>query len=250
VIRSRGARVSSDLLPALQLSRFELLGRLCKGAQGAVYEALDREQQRRVALKTIGLRAPDHVLRFKNEFRALRDVRHPNLVRLGELLHESGQWFYTMELVEGVDLIQHIRGPAATTTANESSTIRMPHMPPASAAAALEVPAGRALRGFDETRLRGAFAQLAAALGAIHGAGMRGLVYTVNDPAEAMRLDARRVEIRMDDNNAPSWRVAERAGFTLEALLRFDSATPAGEPRSTRIYARVRGAEEPVAPGA
>jgi len=59
-------------------------------------------------------------------------------------------------------------------------------------------------------------------------------------------LEARRVEIRMDDNNAPSWRVAERAGFTLEALLRFDSATPTGEPRSTRIYARVRGAEEPM----
>ena len=61
-------------------------------------------------------------------------------------------------------------------------------------------------------------------------------------------LDARRVEIRMDDRNARSWRVAERAGFTLEALLRFDSATPAGEPRSTRIYARVRGGEEPIGP--
>jgi len=60
-------------------------------------------------------------------------------------------------------------------------------------------------------------------------------------------LGARRVEIRMDDNNASSWRVAERAGFTLEALLRFDSAPPGGEPRSTRIYARVRGAEEPIA---
>ena len=63
-------------------------------------------------------------------------------------------------------------------------------------------------------------------------------------------LDARRVEIRMDDNNTRSWRVAERAGFTLEALLRFDSATPTGEPRSTRIYARVRGAEEPMGPTA
>ena len=63
-------------------------------------------------------------------------------------------------------------------------------------------------------------------------------------------LAARRVEIRMDDHNAPSWRVAERAGFTLEALLRFDSATPTGEPRSTRIYARVRGAEEPIGPTA
>lgn len=62
-------------------------------------------------------------------------------------------------------------------------------------------------------------------------------------------LDARRVEIRMDDQNERSWKVAERAGFTLEALLRFDAATPAGVPRSTRIYARVRGAEEPMAPG-
>jgi|SRR6185369_275577 len=60
-------------------------------------------------------------------------------------------------------------------------------------------------------------------------------------------LGARRVEIRMDDRNVASWKLAERAGFTLEALLRFDSLTPAGEPRSTRIYARVRGAEEPLA---
>jgi RimJ/RimL family protein N-acetyltransferase len=57
-------------------------------------------------------------------------------------------------------------------------------------------------------------------------------------------LGARRVEIRMDDANMRSWKVAERAGFTLEALLRFDSVTPGGEPRSTRVYARVRGAEE------
>jgi ribosomal-protein-serine acetyltransferase len=61
-------------------------------------------------------------------------------------------------------------------------------------------------------------------------------------------LDARRVEIRMDDGNARSWQLAERAGFTLEAMLRFDSASPQGEPRSTRVYARVRGAEEPMGP--
>ena len=74
----------------------------------------------------------------------------------------------------------------------------------------------------------------------------------VTEAAKAMArlafdsLGARRVELRMDDSNERSWKVAERAGFTLEALLRFDSATPAGEPRSTRIYARVRGAEEPI----
>lgn len=61
------------------------------------------------------------------------------------------------------------------------------------------------------------------------------------------RLAARRVEIRTDDMNAASWKLAERAGFTLEALLRGDSLTPAGELRSTRVYARVRGIEEPLA---
>ena len=61
-------------------------------------------------------------------------------------------------------------------------------------------------------------------------------------------MAARRVEIRMDDANERSWKVAERAGFTLEAVLRFDSATLQGEPRSTRVYARVRGAEEPMGP--
>lgn len=58
------------------------------------------------------------------------------------------------------------------------------------------------------------------------------------------RLDARRVEIRMEDGNVPSQRVAERAGFTFEGLLRRDSLAPGGEPRDTRVYARVRGVEE------
>jgi RimJ/RimL family protein N-acetyltransferase len=58
------------------------------------------------------------------------------------------------------------------------------------------------------------------------------------------RLDARRVELRMDHDNAASWKVAERCGYTLEAVLRGDSLTPAGVVRSTRIYARVRGIEE------
>ncbi len=58
-------------------------------------------------------------------------------------------------------------------------------------------------------------------------------------------LGARRVEIRMDDQNVASWRLAERCGYTLEGLLRLDSITPAGLPRSTRVYGRVRGIEEP-----
>jgi len=57
-------------------------------------------------------------------------------------------------------------------------------------------------------------------------------------------LDAQRVEIRMDAANLPSRKVAERAGFTFEGLLRQDSRGAHGEPRDTRVYSRVRGVEE------
>jgi RimJ/RimL family protein N-acetyltransferase len=50
-------------------------------------------------------------------------------------------------------------------------------------------------------------------------------------------LSARRVEIRMDERNERSWRVAERLGFTLEGTLRNDERAPDGRLRNTRVYA-------------
>ena len=52
-------------------------------------------------------------------------------------------------------------------------------------------------------------------------------------------LQARRVEIRMDVNNARSRVVAERCGFELEGILRRDALTVDGEPRDTCVYARI-----------
>ena len=51
-------------------------------------------------------------------------------------------------------------------------------------------------------------------------------------------LGAARVEIRCDDLNLRSFGVAERCGYRLEGTLRNDSRPPAGELRSTRVYAR------------
>ena len=51
------------------------------------------------------------------------------------------------------------------------------------------------------------------------------------------QLKARRVEVRMDDTNERSWKVAERAGFALEGVLRSDSLNPLGAARDTRVYA-------------
>jgi RimJ/RimL family protein N-acetyltransferase len=54
------------------------------------------------------------------------------------------------------------------------------------------------------------------------------------------KLNARRVEIRMDDRNSRSWRVAERLEFALEGILHQDEWDPAGNLRDTRVYAKVR----------
>lgn len=55
------------------------------------------------------------------------------------------------------------------------------------------------------------------------------------------QLRARRVEIRMDERNLPSRAVAEACGFEFEGLLRSDALGVDGEPRDTRVYARISG---------
>jgi RimJ/RimL family protein N-acetyltransferase len=80
------------------------------------------------------------------------------------------------------------------------------------------------------------------------GHGGQGIVTEAVRALARMAFDAlraERVEIRMDDRNVASRRVAERAGFTLEGVLRRDCRTAGGGLRDTRVYARVRGVEEP-----
>ncbi len=79
---------------------------------GVVHEALDRERDEVVALKTLRWTDPSAIYRLKREFRTLADIVHPNLVVLYELFGETGQWYFTMELVKGCEFLKFVR-PAA-----------------------------------------------------------------------------------------------------------------------------------------
>jgi ribosomal-protein-serine acetyltransferase len=53
-------------------------------------------------------------------------------------------------------------------------------------------------------------------------------------------VGAHRIEIRCDDLNVSSGRVAERCRYLLEAVLHNDSRDPVGKLHNTRVYARTR----------
>src|SRR5215468_12225788 len=89
--------------------RFEVRGTLGAGGASIVYRAFDHQLQREVALKLLRQASGRDLYRFKKEFRALADIVHPNLVALHELHAADGDWFFTMELVEGVSFIDWVR---------------------------------------------------------------------------------------------------------------------------------------------
>ena len=72
-------------------ARFRLVRFLGQGGMGLVYEAFDEVNASPVALKLLPFVSPDSLSHFKHEFRAIADVHHPNLVRLGELVAEGAQ---------------------------------------------------------------------------------------------------------------------------------------------------------------
>lgn len=117
--------------------RFRLIRELGAGRSGIVFLARDEHADRDVALKV--LRNDRGLFRFKQEYRRLCDVAHPNVIAALELYAEAFPAFLVMPYVEGRHMDVALAG-----------------LPREKCAAAT----------------KRAFAQLALALRALHGAGI------------------------------------------------------------------------------
>ena len=94
---------------ANRLGDYQLLRELGRGGMGMVFEAIHIQRGNRVALKTLPSLEATKLHLFKREFRSLADINHPNLVGLHTLEADGDQWFFTMDLLSGVDFIGYVR---------------------------------------------------------------------------------------------------------------------------------------------
>ena len=173
----------------LGTERFQVERRLGAGGFGVVYRAHDRSTGGTVALKTLRDGNVEALFRLKREFRALADLSHPNLVALHELLAEGDQWFFTMELIEGVDFIEYVRGAPMRAVLDSTNRTEAPPSPGLGAGGDHALPSGAAAGlprlglsrasdagspmapTLDNDRLRSAIRQAVAGLQALHRAG-------------------------------------------------------------------------------
>ena len=172
---------------SLVSDRFNILRRLGEGGMGVVYEAFDARLQMKVALKTLRAASADLLYQFKNEFRSLAGLHHPNLITLYELFSEKGSWYFTMELVGGEDFDRFVCTPPGARADEQSlafaktplAVTAVPFHAANRTILGWGAPAGdsgadapAAWNGrYDDSRLRHCLGQLATGLSALHRSG-------------------------------------------------------------------------------
>ncbi len=94
-----------------KLGRYKIVRELGKGAMGVVYEGLDPNINRRVAIKTARRdvmestgRADEMMERFLREASTAGSLNHPNIITIFDAAEEGDMAYIAMEYLEGGDL--------------------------------------------------------------------------------------------------------------------------------------------------
>ncbi len=113
-------------IPA-KIGQFKVLGLLGKGAMGEVYEGVDDDLGRRVALKVLG-RKHQESKEFKNRFlregRSLAAMNHNNVVQVYFIGEFEGRPFLAMEFLDGYDIGAAIKKDGPLRPGDAAEVIR------------------------------------------------------------------------------------------------------------------------------
>lgn len=102
------------MIGQILMERYRIDNEIGKGGFGIVYRATDISTNTIVAVKQLipEISDTEAIQRFEREGEALRDLDHPNIVKLLDSVWSNDQYFLIMEYVSGGDLAQLLRqGP-------------------------------------------------------------------------------------------------------------------------------------------
>lgn len=154
----------------------EIIRRVGAGGMGEVYEARDHGTGERVAVKWLARASALDIYLFKNEFRALAGISHPNLVTLRALVEHEGHWLLTMDFVDGVTWASALRASPGAAPAPPDTppteTVPVLEALPLEVAESAPTQASTPASCVVIERLRGWLVGLANGLCHLHNAGV------------------------------------------------------------------------------
>ncbi len=107
------ARINERIGAGMMVGRYRLLTAIGRGGFGVVFEAVDTELGRRIALKLLGSqrRGEAAEARLMREAQAMARLSHPNVITVYDVGSFDGGVFIAMELVDGGTLAGWLAQP-------------------------------------------------------------------------------------------------------------------------------------------